>query len=345
MAAGDYNGGFSGLIPLFDASGHLIVSYARNPKSFPVNNYTSMQTCPVGRGAYLRLEPLSAHRLKADNKWAFGSPRPAGYENQQAFSQQNFITQRYTFATTLDKFGVDVASFEVQKTHTERLAEQAMLNRTLIVNTVMTTNALYPTANVVDTGTTIAGGPLDQGTTANPLLYKALIAASKVIQDATGVVKIGDLSVLMNDNTARKLSLSREIREYVMQSTEAPKMITMEKGTYSLAGSYLLPDLLYRFNVYVEDSRYTVTAPDALGAVLSPTFPDNTMVVFLRKGGLEKTYNAADFSSFTQFVYEDMVAEANVLPFDRIVQFAVTDQFTCEMTAPPTAVLYTNIFS
>lgn len=345
MAAGDYNGGFSGLIPLFDASGHLIVSYSRNPKSFPINNYTAMQVCPGGRGAYLRFDPLSAHRIKPDNKWAFGVPRPSGYENQLAFSQQNFVTERYSFHTTLDKFGVDVASFDVQKMHTERLAEQAMISRTKITNTVMTTSALYPATHVVDTGTTIAGAPLDQGTTANPLLYKALLAAAKLIQDDTGRVKIGDLSVLINDNTARKLSLTREIREYMMQQADSAKMLEMPKTGYSLAGSYMLPDFLYRFKIYVEDTRYTSNTPDAVGDVLSPTFPDNTMVVFLREGDLEKSYGASGYTSFTQFIFEDLVAEANVLPYERIVQFAVTDQYTCEMTAPPTAVLYTNIFS
>lgn len=345
MAAGDYNGGFSGLIPLFDASGHLIVNYARNPKSFAINNYTVMTNCPVGRGAYLRFDAISAHRINANMKWAFGEPRPAGATNQQAFSQQNFVTERFQASVTLDKFGVDVASFDVQKMHTERLAEQLMLNRTRVCNTVQTTAANYAASHVVDTGTTIAGGPLDSGTTADPKLLNALLAASKIIQDDTGVVKVGDLCVLMNDNTARKLVKSREIREYVMQSADADKMISMPKG-YTLAGRYLLPETLYRFNIFVEDARFTSSAPDAVGAVLGPTFPDGTLVVFLREGNdLEKTWNAGGYSSFTQFVYEDMVAEANILPYERVVQFAVTDQFTCEFTAPSTAVLYTNIFA
>ncbi len=345
MPAGDYNGGFSGLIPLFDASGHLIVNYARNPKSFPVNNYTQMTNCPVGRGAYLRFDPISAHRIPPNMKWAFGTPRPAGHTNQQAFSQQNFVTERFQASTTLDKFGVDVASFDVQKMHTERLAEQVMLNRTRVTNVVMTTTGNYPTANVINTGTTIAGAPLDQGTTANPILFNALMAASKLIQDGTGVVKVGDLCVLMNDNTARRLARTREIREYVMQQEGAVGMIKMEKG-FTLAGRYMLPDMLYRFCIFVEDARFTTSHPDAVSVTLSPTFPDDTMVVFLREGNdLEKGWNVGGFTSFTQFVYEDMVAEANVLPFDRVVQFAVTDQFTCEMTAPPTAVLYTNIWS
>lgn len=345
MAAGNYANGLNTVIPLFEASGNLQVEFARNPKSFALNQYSSRISAPTPRGTYLYFNPNDAVRVLGTKKWAYGTPRPAGFQNQQGFTVKNFFCERYTETTTLDKFSVDVGSFDVQAIHTRRLAAQLMINRTNVSVAKMIDTTQYPAANVFATATAAgAGGSVYAGTTADPRLFKLLSGAAQIIQKATGGrVRVGELGFICNQVTAQKLSLSREIREYVMQQPTAYQMVTGEKN--ALMSAYLLPDQLYRFNVAIEDTFINLGNQDSTADVNTNCFPDNTIIVYVREGGLEAQYGAGGYSTYTHFVYDDMNAKAVVDDWNQLVQLAVDDNFDFQVTAPVTGVIIQDVSS
>jgi len=347
MPVGAFPNGLNTLIPLFEASGHLQIKYSRNPKSFKLNSYTVQIAAPQARGSYLEFNPNDTIRKRSKAKWAYGTPAAAGFDNLQGFEQKNFFCERYNFPTALDKFSVDLGSFDVQKVHSEKLAVQAMLNRTEVALTAITNTSNYPAANVA-TATALAGGFLDQGTTADPRIFKALTSAQQAINKATGGragapgAKCG---VLMSPNTALRLAYSREIREYVMQNPEALKIVTGENDSFMSSASYMLPDNLYKFETVVEDAFVNTGNPDSTADDNVTLFPDNVLIVFVKTPGWNKSYGEADFSTFTQFVHEDMTVEAKTEEWDRLIYLRVVDNFDFKITSPKSGFVITNVYA
>jgi len=343
---GQMPNGVNTLIPLFEASGHLQIQYSRNPKSLKLNMYTAQIAAPQARGAYLEFNPNDTIRKQSSNKWAYGTPARAGFDNQQGFEQKNFFCERYEFPTTLDKFSVDIGNFDVQKIHSQKLALQAGINRTQVVLASIVSSGNYPAANV-STATTLAGGFLDGGTTSDPRIFKALTKAAYQIQIATGGragtagAKFG---VLMSVNTALRLAYSREIREYVMQNPESLKLVTGENENFMDSASYMLPNKLYKFDTVVEDSFINEGNPDSALDLNSPQMPDNVLIVYVRTGGFNKEYGEADFSTFTQFVHEDMTVEMKTDDWDRLVYLRVVDNFDFKITSPKSGFYISNVY-
>lgn len=346
MAIGYPGGQSNTYIPTLDLSGNLMVSFSRNTASFPLNKYITITPVKLPFGSYLRFNPLDLARLRNKpygSQWAPGTLRPTGFHNTVGFEQRDFRCTRYNHSITLDKLAVDVANWPVQKTHTEMLGQEAMTERAYQVCRKLTDSSQYAASHTV-TASSLAGGFLDGGTTADPRIFKALSGASQIIQaDSMGRVKQGDLGVLMNHNTAIKLARSRELREYVMQQQDAWKQITLDDTNYN--NRYGLPKTLYTYEAVVEDTYYNDSNRGATGEAGSVVFPDNTMLVFVRKGGLEASEGAANYSTCSLFVYEDMTVEANEDVRNRLLYMDVVDHFAVEVVAPVTAVLITNVFS
>lgn len=346
MPAGQTPGGMNTIIPLFDVSGQLKIEFSRNPKSYPLNRYTAQINSSIPRGAYAYFNPNEHVRQRQTSKWAYGQPMPTGYDNLLRFEQKNFVCERYAFPATLDMEATNWSSFDVRAMHAKKLAQQAMINRTAVVLGTITTTSNYPSANVV-TATVAGGGFLSGGTTADPRILNALTYASNLIMSATGGragLAGARFGVLMNHNTAVALSRTREIREYVMQQANSPGMIT---GASELmdATAYMLPPRLYKFDVVVEDTFRNTGNPDSALDLNLPVFPDNTLIVYVVDGGFEKSYGDQSFSTFTQFVYEDMTTESAEDAWNRLIHLKVVDNFDFKITSPVTGVVITNIFS
>lgn len=351
--ASTFPGGLNTMIPLFDQSGHLQISYGRNPKSYALNKYTAQQVCPGPRGAYLTFDPLDAHRLNQDHKWAFGTQRPSNPGNLQGFRQSNFVCERYNFDATLDNLAIDLASFDVTKVHTEKLARQAMLSRTkqCLTKVLTTTNysSAWQSSNVKSCATLLnvaaASSYLSGGTTADPRIQTVLQEAALIVQAGTGGIgPDSGISVLMNHKTAIKLGRTREIREYLSNQVNSVDMIT---GEGKMFAKYGLSSNLYGFNVVIEDAYINSSNKDVSGEALSviDTTLDNALYLFVREGDLMKSYMDAGFSSWTTFVYNDFETVAQVDDFHKLTRLAVTDFVDFQITAEPTVVKITNIFS
>lgn len=282
------------------------------------------------------------------NKWSPGTPSPTGYTNLQGSEQRSFVCERYAFVSTLDQLGIDVASWDVQKVHTKRLALQAMINRTAVVLGIITNTANYPAANVVTATAASASGFLDGGTTADPRILTAFQYCMLLIQTSTGGragMAGAQFGALMSPDTARRLARSREIREYPMQQVGSPGLITGKDRELMSAAKYGLPEVLYGVDIVVEDTFQNVGNDASAADVNAAIMPNNTIIFFVREGGFNKEYGDQSFSSFTQFVYEDMTAEALVNTWDRLTALRVVDFFDFKITSPVSVAVITNCFS
>lgn len=348
MATG-YAGNINTYIPTLDLSGNLMVSYSRNVKDFPLNSYVQITPVKLPFGAYLRFNPLDLGRLRNapnGNKWAPGTPAPTGFHDRYGFTEQDFRCTRFAHSCDLDKLSVDVANWPVQKNHSELLAQEAMTDRAYQTCKKLNTSTNFATTHSV-AASTLAGGFLDGGTTSDPRIFKALSEASAVIQqDSMGRVRQGDLFCLMNHNTARKLSRSREIREYVMQQQNSRGMISFGKdGDNGFLNRYGLPVDLYSYPVVVEDTMYNSYNRGNASEVGAPVFADNEIFVGVRQGGLESSEGAASYSTCHLFIYEDMTVEAKDDAWNRLLEMRVVDHYTPEIVAPVTGFRIINVFS
>ena len=350
MPTPGYAGQLNTYAPLLELSGNLMIAFSRNVETFPLNKYISYTPTRLPFGEYLYFNPLDLGRVRNGQhgaKWSPGNLRPQGFNNTLGFEARAFRAQRYAFNTSLDSLAVDVANWPIQKSHTEALGQEAMTHRTYQVNLAQTTAGNYPSTHVVASGTLAsapAGGPLDGGSTSDPRILRALQNAALVIQaDSAGRVKQGDLIAVVNAKTASKLARSRELREYIMQSSDARDQITGKNAGYN--SRYGLPNTLYTFNVVVEDTFYNPNTRGAAGEADLPTFPDDTIWIGVRKGGLDSAEGAASYSTIHCFMYEDMTVESKSDEWNRVLHLGVVDFFDTKVTAPVTGFLIQNIFA
>lgn len=339
-----YPGSNSTVIPLFELSGNLMVNYGRNlDKS--VNRYTRVTPVKSPVGNYLRFNPHDIVRMTAldqSNRWAPGTPRPTGAYNTIGFDVVPFRTDRNARSITLDKRAVDIASFPVMKTHTEALGQWANTYKAYRACLSLTNPANFPSAHTA-TATAAGGGLWSAGTTASPHIKRSLDFAALQIQRATyGAVQWGQLTVLVNHNTALQMSQSREIREYLMQQANSLALIKLNKSEYN--AKYGLPDTLYGFNLVVEDTFYNdVNRGGAESA--KPVMPDNTAVVLLADGALEQPEGSTSYNTCHIFAYEEMTLETKDDQWNRLVEVSCVMDFDVQIVAPPTGFIITNLFS
>ena len=335
-------------VPYLDLSGNLLVKFARNPKSIRarLNAYTKQIVCGNVFGNYLYFDPAYLGRRATGNDptWAYNSNRPQQINDGQTFETKRFETVRYSFEDSIDMETVKSANWEIQKTVTEAIALRAMVNRTYLTQSVIHTTSNYPSANVVTATVASGSGFLDGGSTADPRILNTFNYARNLIQLATASsFDGGEFGVMMNPNTARKLMATRELREYLMQQSGSGGLITGKDEPY-WAGEGL-PAYLYNAKVIVENCTVNVNNPGAASDVQSYVFPDNVLVFFLREGDLDAQEGTSGFSSFTQFVHEDMTVEAYTDQRHRRLWFSVTDNFVAKVTSPISVVYITNVFS
>jgi len=352
--AGQFVGnGIQVYVPLLELSGNLQINYSRNVNSLrsKLNGYTKQVLTSGFRGNFLRFNPAENARLGRDLRWPENTPRPLGRDNGIAWTVDSFETVQYQDARVLSMDTVDVANWDVQKRTTAALAQIMMANRTNKVCSTITNSGNYPSSQV-KTATALNGsGFLHLGTPADPRILTTIQEAKAIIQTGTfSRFTDGELGALMNPNTARKLSRSRELREYLSNQVGSLGNITGKAKEYN--GGYLLPPFLYDTQVIVEDTMLTTDPVNKSGTEAetgSFAFPDNTMIVFARSGDLDASEGEAgqDFSAFTQFVYkgEDMRLDSMTDNWNRQQYFGISDRFDVKITLPLTAVLITNLFS
>lgn len=337
-------------IPSFDATGELIVSFSRNPKSFALNRYTTITPVKKSTGYYLKLTAEQAARISNDNLndyvWPDGNDAATGEGNKESFVFSSYQTERFNFSFRLGYKAVDQADWKLIAQHSAIVAQQAMTARTLRVSTAIEDATNWPSGQTHLTGGAaltslgVAGGTasttsglagLARGTANNPVLKKFLNAAGILINKKTlGSVPPKDLQVIMSPSVAQVLAVSEEIQDYLKQS---PFALNQVRGdTASQNGLYGLPDQLYGYNIVIEDAvrikqkKNVAAAPDYIFG--------NTLAILARPGKLVGFEGAPSFSALHLMMYEEMTVEQRDDPDNRRISARVVEDYGVEVVAP-----------
>src|SRR5712692_8423678 len=103
--------------PSLEATGHLMVNFVRNPKTFKYAEYCTIKKVDKEVGLYAASKNEEAARvINSDGRdlvWADGNDRPRGFANTEAFSMLQYQTKRYDNEVTLGWKTVQQASWEI----------------------------------------------------------------------------------------------------------------------------------------------------------------------------------------------------------------------------------------
>lgn len=341
-------------VPSFDASGQLVVSYSRNPKDFPVNQYITIVPVKRSVGYWLQITAANAARLLtsdgADLVWADGAKTPLGYWNTESFSYQPFMTTRFCPAVTLGYKAVEQADWKIQAFHAAMLAQQAMTLRTLRVVTALETAGNYNAAlqstftQATTNGGSGSAGFASAGTVTNPLLKFALNYAAQQINLYTlGVVRPKDLVLVIQPNTAERLAATQEVHAYLQQQVNSIRVIKGE-GDFNPNSAWGLPSELYGYKIVVEDA---VRVSTQKGATVTPAYikSNNSASLIARPGALVGVEGAPSFSFAHLFSYEEMTVESMDDSNNRRHILRVVDDYDVKTVSDISGYLFTALFS
>ncbi|HOV77075.1 MAG TPA: hypothetical protein PLS24_03545, partial [Sedimentisphaerales bacterium] len=202
-----------------EASGKLVVEFARNPKDFPLNNYVQIQTSQKPAGYYLVMTSEQAARvINTDLRefmWAPGNEAPDGNWNLESFEFQPFECKRYAYPFRMDMETARNASWDIVAQHARYAAQQAMTVRTQLAANVLLDSSNYAANHVINA--TSAHGAWStsptSGTGAFAILNTLTAAAEVILDDTLGMVTKDDLVLVMGSGLARLIAKAPEITE------------------------------------------------------------------------------------------------------------------------------------
>jgi hypothetical protein len=328
-------------IPTFspEASGQLIVSYARDPKRFGLLKYTQVTKVEKQQGKYIRLNPYDQSRLLtldgSDNVWADGADRPINSNVQ--FEYPAYSTNRHSYGFFVGDLSAQQAAWDIVAAKASVVASRMMSLQTACALTALTGSDM-PTS----TATVAGGGKWNAGnnTTATQNYFK--IGVQKVLQTITlatnAVVSAEDICVIMNPVTASKLSQCIEVIDMVKQSPFAVEALRNDKN-FSLWG---LPSSLFGCGeVIVEPTVYTSTNPNQAGTgTQSFVLADGSIIFCARPGSIEGQMGS--FSTCHGYFKEEMTVETWNDPVNRREVGSVTSDFQYVIAAPASGYLITE---
>lgn len=332
--SGSFVGGRpSTFTPAFDpqVTGSMQVEFSRSPASFAVNRYSTVVPVSQLSGYYLTLDTTATIRVVTpqDFQWPVGTDRPTG--SNRKFAMTPWSVMRYDDSVNLPYETVDVSKWDVVNSHMRMLGTRMMTLRSVKAMTAITTAASWPSNTYFATAGAITGsGSWYTSTAANAFIQCGIQSMVNVIlQNTAGSVRPGDICMVMNPTTAQKMSRSPEVQSYVKNYGAAMMFLTGN----SQFRNWGLPASLWDVDVVVEDAvresgREGDTA--SLGYVLG----DDKVVFCSRPGGLVGIEGAPNFSTLTNFVYEDFNTEIFDDPKNRRHVGSIVDNYGYYLTAP-----------
>lgn len=350
MAAG-FPSGTNTFVPSFEASGHLIVAYSRNPKDFPLNKYVAIKGVNKSQGYYLSLTAEEAARITTSNLaeaiWTDGNDAPTAVWGNESFQFLPFNTERYTWGFNLGYKASEQADWKILAQYAAVKAGEAMTGRTVLCFAALINTANY-SANHVDTAvnwSSAAGTPgfLNAGTGVNPIFKAALNKmGQRIFLDTLGAVKVKDLALVIGPGLADALGRSQEIHQYLANSPFALAQVRGDSPNQNALWG--LPTEVYGWPIIVEDA---VRVPTKKGATAAPVFiaGNNTAVMVARPGALVSEAGGVDFSTIQLFMYEEMTVETRDDPDNRRTKGRVVEDYQAVVVAPASGVICTNCLS
>lgn len=329
------------------ATGKLVVDFSRNENDWALNRYAQLVDVKKVAGYYLEMTLEQAARLLnvdgAEAAWPDNSMAPANFDGTESFQFKEFHTDRFMFGATIGWRTEDQASWDIVAQHLRIHAQRAMTFRTLKAITLATTGSNYDSTHT----SAVAAIPGNTGTWAASLATRGDIkrslnhAAEVILKDTLGAVSPSDLILVMSPTTARKITESQEIVDYLKQSPDSWAWIKGDLANQNKNLAFGLPPTLYGFEVVIEK---TVRVSTRKGATTSKDFVLGASTPFLcaRVGSLEGMYGGPSFSMLTNFVKEDMTTENKHDSDNRLTNARIIDDFGMKMTAPVSGFLFTS---
>lgn len=282
-------GGSDAFIPTYDgeSTGNLVMEYSRNPKSFPLLNYSELRPVTLSRGYYLRIEPEQAARIVNDDgrefAWPPGGDRPTGTDNQERFQFASYFTQRRAHSVRLDNRAVQQSAWPVAEVELRAKMQQAMTQRTVKAAAVLNGATWGGNTSTVASITGSAGYTWDKGDATHPYIEISLQSAAITINQATlGVINPEDLVLVISPDSATAMAQSAEVRAVLSNSVYAYPLLT---GTLPGARqkNWALPPMLYDFRVAVENTVRITTGRGAATVTRQYAIPKGTAYLLTRR--------------------------------------------------------------
>lgn len=338
-------------VPSHEASGKLVVDYARNEKKYTVAKWAKTVKVTNMHGLYFVMD--FARRARLDDalgkayEWADGAVAPTGRDNVMGGEYLNYRTKRYAIPFTLGDLSIDQASFDLLASHASLVAQQMMTLRTIQAATICQTSGNYLASNVFNIGSGGAGntGRWDVSTTARQDIKRSIDKAKQAILDATfASVDVDDLYLVMNDELAAALSVTQEIVDMIKQSPDAYAYVKGEMSSKNPNAQWNLPPKLYGVNLVIDDTRYHTTARRGTATATRCIASDNPFMI-LSPMGAATSAQSPNPAFLTNFVMEDFTVETMKDKNNRLTAGRVVDNRVFEVTAPQTGVLFQDVLT
>lgn len=336
-------------VPSFEDSNRLLVDFSRNPKDFSLNKY--IQIVPVKKtiGYYLKMTLEERMRLLDSNlynfAWADGDDAPLGKMQTESFGFHPFTCQRFAFPFSLGDMAIEQAAWDISSQHLDIKAQQAMTARTqLVIKGITATNGVIFGSQF----TNATADKWSNATTANLNIKKSLdVAVAGILKNTGSVVKLNQLQLVMNPNTAKSMSESQELVDYLKGSPTALAFVRGEtsEGAEQAHALFGLPPVYAGLKIIVEDAVKVTSRKGQATLAQAFVLDDNVAFITARPGGLEGHYGGPSFSTVTLFIYDkdDMSVEVKHDVENRKVNGRVVDTFVSIVTAPVSGWYFYNL--
>lgn len=287
------------------ATGGLVLSHSRNPDDFPFNEYIKSHQVKQPKGFYKFYRAENAARISQDvdarHGWAYGAPRPTGFDQPELFREQSYETFRHSFSYGHAREEVDFADFDILAHSRAMVAQQLMTLRGTQISLALQ-NANWSDFGTTATATSLSGGTWNNATPENAYITKGLTKAVATVKRATlGTAKFKDFVLVMNPYTATDLGATQELHAQYKQSVFAHALVERDAKLFN---EYGIPPVIAGLKVVVDDT-VRITSKDGASSLSSGyTIPDNTLYIVTRPGKLNTTGTIAT-STIVMFWCED----------------------------------------
>jgi hypothetical protein len=348
MATLRFPGPFSGYIP---AATGVVVGFIRDPKKFPVNQYTQTVKSPARLGVYGRLEKDTQARMvtKADYVWSDGADRPTGNWDMLRFKWEEFQTQRYSMTVQIGDMAQEGAkdTWDPVQANSLSLAQKMMTLRTKEVVDAMETAANWE-------GNTAAANDLNGGAGTwdnasddpaspryNAIRRTLLEAANRIALGTASVVQPEDLVLVVNPDAALRMANTAEIHNFVKYGPFS-KEARDGRGN----GKWGLPAEYAGFKIVVEDTVLASERPEADGTASARAYVKaaSSAVLLSQKGGFDSAYKRGTYATVQIFHVDDLMqVEAFSDPKHRRIEVTVTEETYSKLVVPESGYLISGI--
>lgn len=336
-----FPGGSNTYVPSLEATGSLIINFARSPDKFPMTQYVGIKTVTADTGYYVQIKGDEAARIintdGRDNTWYDGAEAPTGNWNTEAHQFSSYVCKRYIHPFTLGQKAVAQASWDVVAQHAGIVAAKAMTLRTNRMITTLTTSGNW--GNNTDTATSVGGGKWNASSTSLLYIKNSVEAVCIKINRATNsVVQPKDLQLVISPTLAKDISVNAEMTDSLKNSYWQLDVI---RGNATFQQWGLAPEL-YGVKLVIEDT-VNVTTKKNVTRSDGYALPATVALFLARPDGLVSPNGGPSFNTATLFAYEEFTVEIKDDPDNRRTVGRIVEDVSEVVTAPASGYYLTAV--